>query len=155
MVKHIYNLLLYSVLIYGVSSEEIVMKNKPLTIGHLAKAAEVNIETIRYYQRIGLITEPDKPLQGYRIYPNDTLKRIQFIKRAQQLGFSLKEIAELLQLGEGQCEDIRHLAESKCNQIDKQINDLQSLKKTLNELITCCKSSGSNSSCAIVEALSS
>lgn len=130
------------------------MKQKPLTIGNLAKAAEVNVETVRYYQRVNLIVEPDKPLQGYRIYPDDTLKRIQFIKRAQQLGFSLKEIAELLQLGEGQCEDVRHLAESKRNQIDKQINDLQNLKKTLNQLISCCKTDNKENHCAIVEALS-
>ena len=74
--------------------------NKPFTIGILAKAAEVNIETVRYYQRVGLIKEPAKPLQGYRTYPSVTLNRIKFIKRAQQLGFSLTEIAELLELGE-------------------------------------------------------
>lgn len=62
------------------------MQNKPLTIGNLAKAAEVNIETIRYYQRVNLIAKSDKPAQGYRIYPAETLKRIKFIKRAQQLG---------------------------------------------------------------------
>ena len=131
------------------------MKQKPLTIGNLAKAAEVNVETVRYYQRVSLIAEPDKPSQGYRIYPDGTLKRIQFIKRAQQLGFSLKEIAELLQLGEEQCEDVRHLAEAKRDQIDEQINDLQNLKKTLNQLISCCKTDSDNNSCAIVDALSS
>lgn len=130
------------------------MKNKQLTIGHLAKAAEVNVETIRYYQRVKLITEPNKPAQGYRIYPEETLKRIKFIKRAQQLGFSLKEIEELLQLGEGNCHDVRQLAETKRNQIDKQINDLQNLRKTLSQLITSCKSDNRNSHCAIVEALS-
>lgn len=130
------------------------MQKKPLTIGHLAKAADVNVETVRYYQRVNLITEPDKPSHGYRVYPEETLKRILFIKRAQQLGFSLKEIAELLQLGEGRCDDVRHLAESKRNQIDKQIKDLQNLNVTLNELISCCKSSDDNNSCAIVEALS-
>lgn len=130
------------------------MKNKPLTIGHLAKAAEVNVETIRYYQRIELITEPNKPAQGYRIYPEETLKRIKFIKRAQQLGFSLKEIEELLQLGEGHCEDVRQLAEVKHAQIDKQIKDLKNLRNTLSQLITSCKSDTDNSHCAIVETLS-
>jgi len=130
------------------------MKTKPLTIGHLAKAAEVNVETIRYYQRINLITEPVKPSQGYRVYPEETLKRIQFIKRAQQLGFSLKEVEELLQLGEGHCEDVRQLAELKRDKIEQQINDLKNLKRTLNELILCCKSNSASSSCAIVEVLS-
>lgn len=129
------------------------MKNKPLTIGHLAKTAEVNVETIRYYQRVKLITEPNKPTQGYRIYPEETLKRIKFIKRAQQLGFSLKEIEELLQLGEGHCEDVRQLAEIKRTQIDKQINDLKNLRNTLSQLITSCKSDSDNSHCAIVETL--
>lgn len=129
------------------------MQNNPLTIGVLAKAADVNIETIRYYQRVNLIAEPDKPDQGYRIYPEETLKRIKFIKRAQQLGFSLKEIEELLQLGEGNCDDIRLRAEQKRSQIELQIKDLQKLRKTLNELINSCQENSESSHCAIVETL--
>lgn len=133
------------------------MMNKPLTIGFLAKAASVNIETIRYYQRIGLITEPDKPLKGYRIYPTETLKRIKFIKRAQQLGFNLKEVAELLQLGDSnskdQCSDVRQRAELKREHIDQQINDLKNLRSTLTQLINSCKSNKRNQHCAIVETL--
>ena len=130
------------------------MSQKPLTIGFLAKAADVNIETIRYYQRIDLITEPAKPAQGYRVYPTETLKRVKFIKRAQQLGFSLTEVAELLQLGDGHCADVRHKAEQKRSQIDKQIKDLKNLKNTLNELISSCQSDSDTSHCAIVETLS-
>jgi len=134
------------------------MSTKPLTIGFLAKAAEVNIETIRYYQRIGLITEPNKPVKGFRTYPTDTLKRIKFIKRAQQLGFSLKEIAELLLLGDGsredQCADVRQRAELKREHIDQQINDLQNLRKTLTKLINSCKNETGTRHCAIVETLS-
>lgn len=130
------------------------MSNKPLTIGFLAKAANVNIETIRYYQRIGLIIEPNKPLQGFRVYPTETLKRIKFIKRAQQLGFSLSEITELLQLGEGNCTDVRQRAEHKRDHIDKQINDLTTLRTTLTQLIDSCQSEGGNQHCAIVETLS-
>ena len=130
------------------------MKNKPLTIGFLAKAAEVNIETIRYYQRIGLITEPEKPGQGYRIYPQETLKRIKFIKRAQQLGFSLQEIDDLILLGEGNCNDVRLQAEQKRTQIDNQIRDLQKLRNTLSHLIDACNSNSDASQCAIVETLS-
>ena len=133
------------------------MSNKPLTIGFLAKAANVNIETIRYYQRIGLITEPDKPLKGYRSYPTETLKRIKFIKRAQQLGFNLKEVAELLQLGNGnskdRCSDVRQRAELKREHIDQQINDLKNLRSTLTQLINSCKSDNGSQHCAIVETL--
>lgn len=135
-----------------------MMTQKPLTIGFLAKAANVNIETIRYYQRIRLITEPDKPLQGFRIYPDQTLKRIKFIKRAQQLGFSLKEVAELLLLGESssqdQCADVRQRAEQKKEHIDQQINDLQNLSSTLTQLINSCKKESRTRHCAIVETLS-
>ena len=134
------------------------MSSKNLTIGFLAKAAGVNIETIRYYQRIKLITEPDKPLTGFRIYPTETLKRIKFIKRAQQLGFSLKEVAELLQLGDGtsndQCSDVRQRAELKREHIDQQINDLKNLRATLTKLINSCKSDTGSQHCAIVETLS-
>lgn len=129
------------------------MKNKPLTIGFLAKAADVNIETVRYYQRIGLISEPDKPSQGYRIYPKETLNRIKFIKRAQQLGFSLQEIDELLDLGEGHCDDVRRRAEQKRTQIDNQIKDLNRLRSTLSELINSCQQNTKANHCAIVETL--
>lgn len=129
------------------------MKNNKLTIGSLAKAADVNIETIRYYQRIGLIIEPKKPTQGYRIYPNESLIRIKFIKRAQQLGFSLQEIDELLELGEGHCGDVRLRAEQKRTQIDKQIKDLKKLRSTLNELINSCHKNSKSNHCAIVETL--
>lgn len=126
---------------------------KPLTIGFLAKAADVNIETIRYYQRIGIIAEPAKPAHGYRTYPTETLKRIKFIKRAQQLGFSLSEVAELLQLGDGNCADVRQRAEEKRAHIDQQLSDLHNLRNTLSELINSCKSNSDTHHCAIVETL--
>ena len=129
------------------------MSMKPLTIGLLAKAAEVNLETVRYYQRIGLINEPIKPSQGYRIYPEESLSRIKFIKRAQQLGFSLQEIQELLELGEGNCEDIRLRAEQKQTQIDQQIKDLKILRSTLADLINSCHKSTKANHCAIVDTL--
>lgn len=129
------------------------MNKKKLTIGFLAKAAEVNIETVRYYQRIGLITEPQKPAQGYRIYPDNTLTIIRFIKRAQQLGFSLKEIADLLKLGDGRCADVQQRAEQKREQIDNQIKDLKKLRTTLTALIGSCKKNPKLSHCTIVETL--
>ena len=129
------------------------MKNKALTIGFLAKAADVNIETIRYYQRVGLIAEPEKPAQGYRVYPTESLTRIKFIKRAQQLGFSLKEIQELIELGEGQCDDVRMKAETKREQIDLQIKDLKKLRTSLNKMIESCHSNTKKHHCTMLETL--
>ena len=127
--------------------------SKPLTIGHLAKAAAVNVETIRYYQRVDLITEPAKPVDGYRIYPSITVDRILFIKRAKELGFNLKEIAELLELGDGHCDDVRQRAEEKRAHIDKQIKGLKNLQRTLDTLITACQSDKSTTNCPIVATL--
>lgn len=127
---------------------------KPLTIGQLARQAGVNIETIRYYQRLGIIIEPDKPEQGYRIYPQQSIERVLFIRRAKQLGFSLKEIAELLELGDGHCDDVRLCAEEKQIQIKKQIQDLQNLQQTLNKLINNCRQEKDNTHCPIVRSLS-
>lgn len=127
--------------------------NKPLTIGQIAHTAGVNVETIRYYQRVGILIEPAKPGEGYRIYPSDTVDRIRFIKRAQQLGFSLQEISELLELGDGHCDDVRHRAEEKRTIIDQQIKDLQNLQETLDTLIQACQCDGDTSHCPIVETL--
>lgn len=127
--------------------------NKPMTIGRLARTADVNIETVRYYQRFGIITEPNKPAAGYRVYPPETVDRIRFIKRAQQLGFSLQEIAELLEFGDGHCADVRIRAETKRAHIDLQIKDLQRLRKTLADLIQSCQGGDNNAPCPIVETL--
>ncbi len=127
---------------------------KPRTIGQLARQAGVNIETIRYYQRLGIISEPPKPEQGYRVYPHESVERILFIRRAKQLGFSLKEIAELLALGDGHCDDVRLHAENKQAQINKQIRDLQNLQQTLDKLIKTCQQKENNTRCPIVASLS-
>jgi len=124
-----------------------------LTIGRLAKLVEVNVETIRYYQRIGLIDEPATPLNGFRKYPLQTVQHITFIKRAQRLGFSLKEIAELMKIGDGHCDDVRARAEKKRNKIEDQILDLQSLRNTLDQLICECKTGKDSTHCPIVETL--
>ncbi len=124
-----------------------------LTIGRLANAAEVNLETIRYYQRIGLLVEPAKPQEGYRKYPSEYITRIQFIKRAQQLGFKLVEIAELLQMGDGHCGDVRLRAEQKRQQINQQIRDLENLRATLDTLIDNCHRGSDSGHCPIIETL--
>jgi len=125
-----------------------------ITIGLLATRAGVNVETIRYYQRVGLIDEPPKPLQGFRHYPPAAIDRIRFIKRAQQLGFSLQEIGELLELGSGRCQDVRVRAERKRDQIARQITDLEALKSTLDTLIDACRSGRDDTCCPVVDALS-
>lgn len=126
----------------------------PLTIGKLAKQTEVTIETIRHYQRIGLLTEPEKPDSGYRCYSNDAITRIRSIKRAQQAGFTLKEIATLLSLDGAHCADIRQLAEQKCQQIDQQIMDLTALRQVLGTLVNDCQQTASSARCAILDAFS-
>lgn len=130
------------------------MSTKPLTIGRVAHLADVSVETIRYYQRRGLITEPEKPLYGFRYYPAHMVARVQFIKRAQRLGFSLREIGELLSLGDGHCEDVRELAEHKCAEIDEQMADLAAMKSTLKQLLVPCKSHRTGTTCPMVESLS-
>jgi len=129
------------------------MNLKNLTIGRLARDTGVSVETVRYYQRVGLITEPAKPSEGYRIYPVDTSTRIRFIKRAQQLGFTLKEIGELLEMGSGNCCDVRERAEAKRGQVEEQIRDLTALRSTLDKLIKSCKSGSTAVGCPIVESL--
>jgi MerR family mercuric resistance operon transcriptional regulator len=126
----------------------------PLTIGKLAKQTEVTIETIRHYQRVGLLTEPAKPDGGYRVYLADAIAQIRFIKRAQQAGFTLKEIATLLSLDGPHCADVRQLAEQKCQQIDGQIRDLTALRQVLGNLVNDCQQTAPAAHCAILEAFS-
>ncbi len=129
-------------------------KQSSLTIGRLAKAASVNIETIRHYQRRGLINEPEKPLTGFRQYPIEIIERIRFIKRAQHLGFSLKEIQDLLLLGDEHCSDVRSLAEEKRKNINAQVKGLLTVQSALDELIDACKTDSSLKQCALIETLS-
>ena len=129
------------------------MNHGALTIGHLALAAGVNVETIRYYQRVGLVSEPAKPRAGFRVYPEEAVKRIRFIKRAQRLGFSLQDIAHLLELGDGHCKDVREQAEAKLIQIESQIRDLQAMRKTLKKLVAQCISGSERGHCPIVQSL--
>ncbi len=128
------------------------MPGSPLTIGRLAREAGVHVETVRYYQRVGLIDEPPRPPDGYRIYPVETVDRIRFIKRAQSLGFRLQEITELLELGDGHCADVRSRAEQKLATIERQIADLAALRDTLSRLVQAC-GEDSQPECPIIESL--
>ncbi len=125
-----------------------------LTIGKLAKQSGVTIETIRYYQRKELLVEPKKPLSGYRLYPQESIARIRFIKRAQRSGFTLKEIAELLSLDSGHCKDVKKMAEQKRQQIEMQIKDLTTLHKLLDQLVSDCESDPKTNHCAMIDVLS-
>ena len=124
-----------------------------LTIGKLAEEAGVNIETIRYYQRRGLLAEPTKPPEGYRRYPSATAKRVRFIKRAQALGFTLEEIAGLLSLDASTaCAETRELAAHKLALIDAKIGELGAMRDGLTALVAKCDS-GSKGACPIIQTL--
>lgn len=125
-----------------------------LTIGGVAKAADVNVETIRYYQRLGLIDEPAKPLGGVRRYADSTVARVRFIKRAQQLGFTLAEITRLLALGDAQsCAKARSLAAEKLSLVEARIADLERMRRVLKELIARCETRRGKVACPIIETL--
>ncbi len=125
-----------------------------LTIGKLAKQANVTIETIRHYQRKGLLDEPEKPQSGFRHYPADAISKLHFIKRAQQAGFTLKEISTLLSLDNEHCQDVQKLAEHKRQQIDEQLRDLTILRDVLDGLVKSCKQDQSAQHCSIIDAFS-
>ena len=128
--------------------------NKELTIGRLARAAGVNVETIRYYQRRGLVEEPYKPLGGYRRYAPTAVSRVRFIKRAQQLGFTLDEVTSLLRLEDGQsCRETRLLAEHKLTMIENRIADLTRMRWLLKGLIAECAAGKRPRSCPIIATL--
>ena len=125
---------------------------KEMTIGVLARSAGVNLETIRYYQRRGLIGTPRKPPGGVRRYPHAALAQLRFIRRAQQLGFSLKEIRELLALGEQSCGATRRIAERRLADIEARLNDLKTMRRLLARLIREC-AAGRNAACPIAQSL--
>lgn len=125
-----------------------------LTIGKIAKLAGVNVETIRYYQRRGLLSEPVKPHRGYRRYPAASVTHIRFIKRAQTLGFTLKEVAVLLGLEDARaCGMTRRLALDKIKAIDQKLAGLTSMRKTLAALVQQCGTGRSTKRCPIIQEL--
>jgi len=129
-----------------------------LSKSQLARRVNVNSETIRYYERRGLIPKPKRNTSGYRQYSVDYVARIQFIKRAQALGFTLNEIKELLFLrvdSENSCDHVREKAEIKIAEIEKKIKDLVKMKSALQTLTAACLGSGPSGECPILEALES
>ncbi|MEX2437414.1 MAG: MerR family transcriptional regulator [Candidatus Paceibacterota bacterium] len=131
-------------------------KDAQYKIGKTARLAGVNKETIRYYERRNLIQEPDRMDSGYRLFSQRHVDQIRFIKRAQELGFTLSEIEDLLNLkmDEGTtCSEIKREAEQKYQDVMSKIEDLQRIKATLTGLIDSCSGSGSIGDCSILEAL--
>jgi Hg(II)-responsive transcriptional regulator len=130
------------------------MSQDNLTIGRLARAAAVGVETVRYYQRRQLLPLPEASGSTFRHYPAALVERIRFIKRAQELGFSLDEIATLLQLEQGaERKAIREVATDKRRQIREKIADLQRMEGVLSHLIDACALSGQAQPCPIIAAL--
>lgn len=125
-----------------------------LTIGVFAKAAGVNVETIRFYQRRGLLPEPDKPYGSIRRYGEADVMRVQFVKSAQRLGFSLDEIAELLRLDDGtHCVEASNLAEHKLKDVRAKMADLARMEAVLSKLVRACHAWQGQVSCPLIASL--
>jgi len=125
-----------------------------LTIGQVAKLAGVHVETVRYYQRIGLVPTPPKPMQGFRRYDDQTIVRIRFIKNAQKMGFSLKEIARLLSLAGDSCGEVRRLLEEKKADVAAKVEQLERLRGILEQSMALCERD-SGAGCRLLEKLMS
>jgi MerR family mercuric resistance operon transcriptional regulator len=124
-----------------------------LTIGRVARAAGVNIETVRYYQRRGLVDLPPKRTGGFRYYSPETAGRVRFIKRAQALGMSLEEVQRLLKLEkQGACQETRALAAAKLALVEEKLSDLAKLRDALRVLVAACDQPH-GARCPIIEQL--
>ena len=129
-----------------------------LKIGELAEHAEVNLQTIRYYERERLLPEPPRLSSGYRLYPDTAVRRVRFIKRAQEIGFSLAEIRELLSLRvdpRRKSDEVRTLAQTKIANIEGKIRTLKAMKTALHRLTDRCSGCGPASECPILESIDS
>lgn len=130
------------------------MTTTSMTIGTLAKRAGTHVETIRYYQRRGLVAVPEKPYGGIRRYDGNALARLHFIRSAQWLGFSLDEISELLKLEDGtHCDEARALAEHKLDDVRRKIAGLRQMELTLDNLVERCRCSEDPQQCPIIHSL--
>ena len=127
------------------------------TIGRLAKRAGVGIDTVRFYERRGLLPQPQRTASGYRLYSEDTINRIRFVRKAKQLGFTLDEIENLLELQDhgGRKSAVKAITTRKLEQIDAKIADLSRMRAVLETLAAECTGKGSVSTCPIIEAIAS
>ena len=124
-----------------------------MRIGELARSVNVNVETIRYYQRIKLLELPEKPYGGMRSYSDQDLQRLRFIRRAQKLGFSLKDIRELLDLSSSDCERVEKLAAEKLSEVKAKLRQLRSIESILAKTVEQCARRKSDQPCPIIETL--
>ncbi len=127
-----------------------------LKTGELAKQAGVNVETLRFYEREGLLAEPPRRASGYREYPPATVQRIRFIQRAKELGFTLREIKGLLELRvdpDTTCAEVREQAAEKIAEVKQKISDLKRIERALNKLMNSCRGSGPVNGCPILKHL--
>ncbi len=127
-----------------------------LSIGQVARRAGVGVETVRFYEREGLLEEPARRASGYRQYAQEAVTQICFIKRAQRLGFSLKEVAELLALrvdGKTSCEQVKECAAAKLAEVERKIVELQRMRQALLQVTSLCAGEGPNSCCPMLDAL--
>src|SRR5713226_2291903 len=127
-----------------------------LRTAQLANEGGVNVETIRYYERRGLLPKPPRTGSGYRVFPQDAVKRLRFIKHAQALGFSLKQIRELLSLQVkpgSSCADVCRTAQAKITDVDDKIRHLQGIRKALVKITATCSGRGPISNCSVLHAL--
>ncbi|MFZ1936048.1 MAG: heavy metal-responsive transcriptional regulator [Thermoguttaceae bacterium] len=132
------------------------LKTRALTIGLVARRAGVGVETVRFYERQGLIEEPPRRLSGYREYDDGVVSRLGFIRRAKDLGFTLKEIKELLSLRRDpttSAADVKRRAEDKIADIESKIRSLQKMKKALAKLTSACRCHGTSGECPLLHAL--
>lgn len=126
-----------------------------MKIGQLAAEAGVHVETVRYYQQLGLVPQPGRARGAVRRYGDDALARLRFVKRAQALGFSLDEVKLLLELSGGaHCGETRALAEQKKRLVAGKIADLRAIEAALDKLIRACRSESAGRGCPIIESLS-
>ena len=129
-----------------------------LKIGEVAERARVNLQTIRYYEREKLLPEPPRLAAGYRMYPEQTVRRVRFIKRAQQIGFTLSEIRDLLAIrigGDRTSSEVRVLAQAKIIDIEEKMQTLQRMKEALGRITERCSGCGPASECPILESIDS
>jgi Hg(II)-responsive transcriptional regulator len=132
------------------------MDRDTLRTGEVAAQAGVNAQTLRYYERRGLLKQPERRRSGYREYPPDTIAIIRFIKHAQELGFTLTEVEELLRLRDdqhGSCSEVRAAAQAKMEDIEQKIRCLRAIRDALELLVSSCTSDDSVRRCPILEAL--
>jgi len=130
-----------------------------MRISDVARQSDVGVETIRFYEQKGLVAQPPRPTTGgYRSYPSDAVRRIRFIRSAQQLGFSLTEVADLLELQAttaAQCVDVRRRAELKRREVQTKIDGLKRIRRALDRLIDACPGKGPARKCSILDSINS